>query len=181
MTVRYISTSTTPGHYVDAVLGALVAQVAAGAGLPLSLAPTHLTGTGSSIETALTIDPRVAIVDREKYRIDGIIRVNAHGGSHWRVVAVQIVGMVLVFASAGGGSWSVENAGTYVATPGVDANPFFVTDYLARAGATFTASELPTIGTVGPDLTLALTLLSGASADIEFDGTIARQGPSGVP
>ena len=164
----------------DDVSAMIIAALLAGPGAALRLAPTHLTGTGSSIETALTLPAGVTLVDAEKYRIDGIIRLNAHGGGRPSIARVAIVGMVLVYASSGP-SWSVDDPGNVVATTGTDAGAFHVTDFLARGGDDFVPSELPTIGSSAGALTVAVTLLNGASADIEFDGLLARQGPSGAP
>lgn len=157
------------------VMGALSTS----GGIQLRLDPVSVEGDGTEQGSNLSMAGGFSPTTNHKYEIRGVIRANEHGGSRHKIVHVRIEGLVLLFNGTGDG-WTVDDAGSVVLDEGTDANPFFLTNFYARAGSHFTVAEAPAIGTSGDNLQVISTVLNGVAVDMEFDGTITDHGTSGA-
>jgi hypothetical protein len=145
-----------------AVSDASAAYVLAGAGVPITLAPTLLTGDGKSDRVA-TLTTAAAFLDGHKYRVGGTILVRAGAK---RVAALAVTGHIIQFTSDGGGLWSRVAPAVVSVTTEPGWNTYFPS-----------ADELPGLSETADKLSLTTRPRLGQSVTVEFDGTVADLGP----
>lgn len=160
---------TTLQSNIDAVqdnVEALGGQLVIGAGVPLTLAPYDSgAGSGSAVETPLTISPMLTLVNTHKYRINGSMIVHNAAGD--TVLGVREIHDVVVRYVGGAGFPSAtEGTGTFVVS---NKHASFSSYFQDEA-------DFPDLSDNAGALSVLYTLKAGQQCTIEFDGTIADLG-----
>lgn len=163
-------TSVAAGAVDAALVSALATERATyltpGAGLPLLVAPTAVTGSGAADSLTLSVPAVVTLTNGNKYRIEGRVTVRKDDGT--LLLAQKVEGAELLRS---GGAWSEVSPGDIRLLGDAHAN---VAAYFDAEG------KRPALGYSGANLTLEWNAVTAASFVIEFDGTFADSGVSSV-